>query len=465
MTAEGAAPGPENPYDPPLAGDRPRGEGSGIPRWRKLSLLGGLYFSQGMPYGFQVMALPVLLRERGVSLSAIGFASALALPWMLKALWAPLVDRYASDRFGRRRSWIVPLLVLLTAVLGLTAAVCAAGEVQIGVLLGVVFVCNLLTATMDIAVDGLAVELLEPEELGLGNVAQYCGYRIGMLVSGGLLLAASVSVGWSGYFAILTALTGVALLAFLLLLPEEPRPQEQVLEARETFGALLRTLWGTVGTRQGAWLLVFLASYRAGETLIDGMFKPWLVDQGFSREQIGLWVGTWGALAAVVGSLAGGLLATRVSVRRALSAVLVLRLVPLAVSWWITTPMALAAGPPSAATVIAITCFENAVGAALTTILFAFMMASVDRRIGATHYTLLASIEVFGKSPGYVFGGVLADSWGIPATFFLGVLLSAWVLVLWQPRRLTWAAGVAALVTIALWVAGALAVGAAPGGG
>ena len=190
-----------------------------------------------------------------------------------------------------------------------------------------------------------------------------------------------------------------------------------------------------------------------------------LVDQGFTREQIGLWVGTWGALAAVIGSLVGGLLATKLTVRRALTAVLLLRLVPLALSWWITTPQALASGAPSAATVIGITCLENAVGAALTTILFAFMMASVDRRIGATHYTLLASVEVFGKSPGYMLGGLLADHWGIPATFFLGVLLSAWVLVLWKPQRLSWGALLAAAVTVGLWVLCALGFGAAPPSG
>jgi len=460
---EGADPGPDPPHDPPAAGE-PR-PSAGIPRWRKLSTLGGLYFAQGMPYGFQVMALPVILRERGVSLSAIGFASALALPWMLKALWAPLVDRYASDSFGRRRTWIVPLLALLACVLGLTAAAYSFGEVTVGSLMLVVFVCNLLTATLDIAVDGLAVELLEPHELGLGNVAQYCGYRIGMLASGGLLLAFSEVLGWSNYFKVLATLTALVLMLFMLLLPVEPPAEAKQLEARESFRALLGALWKTMATRQGAWVLVFLACYRAGETLIDGMFKPWLVDQGFSREQIGVWVGTYGALAAVVGSLAGGILASRVSVQRALSAILLLRLAPLVASWWITTPVALAGGPPSAELVIWITCLENAVGAALTTILFAFMMASVDRRIGATHYTLLASIEVFGKSPGYFFSGLIADHWGIPGTFFLGVLLSAWVLVLWLPQQLTWAALFTGLGTVVLWLAVALGFGAGPPAG
>ena len=75
----------------------------------KLAFLLALYFVQGLPFGFQAKALPIYLREQGVGLTEIGLLGALALPWMLKALWAPLVDRYGSTRFGRRKSWIVPM--------------------------------------------------------------------------------------------------------------------------------------------------------------------------------------------------------------------------------------------------------------------------------------------------------------------------------------------------------------------
>ena len=76
---------------------------------RKLLPLLALYFSEGLPFGFQAIALPLLLRERGVSLEAIGLAGLLSAPWLAKAFWAPLVDRYGSRRFGRRKSWIVPM--------------------------------------------------------------------------------------------------------------------------------------------------------------------------------------------------------------------------------------------------------------------------------------------------------------------------------------------------------------------
>jgi PAT family beta-lactamase induction signal transducer AmpG len=70
---------------------------------KKLATLLTLYFAQGLPFGFQATALPLMLRERGVSLQAIGFASVLATPWLAKALWAPWVDRYGSRRCSPRR--------------------------------------------------------------------------------------------------------------------------------------------------------------------------------------------------------------------------------------------------------------------------------------------------------------------------------------------------------------------------
>jgi MFS family permease len=87
----------------------------------KLALLTSLYFSQGLPFGFFTQALPVFLREEGMGLGAIGLTSMLALPWALKFLWAPAVDRYGSERFGRRKSWIVPLQLCAALLLGAIA--------------------------------------------------------------------------------------------------------------------------------------------------------------------------------------------------------------------------------------------------------------------------------------------------------------------------------------------------------
>ena len=174
---------------------------------RKLGILWTLYFVQGLPFGFQATALPVYLRAAGMSLTGVGLASALALPWSLKILFAPLVDRYGGSRLGRRRAWILPLQ------LGLLACCAAASLVPpedglVPILL-LVFDMNLFAATMDIAVDGLAIDVLEEGELGQGNVAQVVGYKAGMLTGGGLLVWASGRIGWEGLFLAMTALVAI----------------------------------------------------------------------------------------------------------------------------------------------------------------------------------------------------------------------------------------------------------------
>src|SRR5687768_5555418 len=86
-------------------------------RLGRYGLLGSLYFSQGLPFGFFTLAVPVLLRSRGVDLQTLGASSLLLAPWSFKFVWGPL-----TDRFGTRRQWILPLQALTVLVLvGLAA--------------------------------------------------------------------------------------------------------------------------------------------------------------------------------------------------------------------------------------------------------------------------------------------------------------------------------------------------------
>ncbi|SEK36525.1 Predicted arabinose efflux permease, MFS family [Stigmatella aurantiaca] len=392
----------------------------------KLGLLGALYFVQGMPFGFQATALPVYLRTQGVSVTAIGFLGLLSLPWMFKALWAPLVDRYGSARIGRRKSWILPLQAALAATCALAAFVPV--ETGLPALLGLIFVMNLLAATQDIAVDGFAVDSLRPEEMGLGNAAQVVGYKLGMLTGGGLLVWASQSIGWRGLFLSMAALS---LIVFgVTAFAREPAPREHSGE-RTTWREVLSRLRQVFLLPGTGWVLLFIATYKFGESLSDVLYKVFLVQEGISPAQIGLWVGTWGMAASLLGSTAGGLLATRMPLLGALTLTASLRILPLAGRWW------LAQFGVSDASIIGVTMAEEFFGGALTTVMFAFMMSQTDPRIGATHYTLFASLEVLGKAPGGPIGGLLVGEahWSYAQAFLLGTVLSVTFLFLLLPLR------------------------------
>lgn len=383
----------------------------GLVASNKLVTLLLLYFAQGLPYGFQATTLPLMLRARGVSLQAIGFAGLLAAPWLFKALWAPWVDRWGSSRFGRRKSWIVPMQAALCG-----CACWAARSQQPSVLYGLVFAMNLFAATQDIAVDGLAVSWLEPSELGVGNAVQVVGYKLGMLTGGGLLIWASDRIGFSGVFYAMAALMLVVMLVALGIRETEhtTAPDSERSSVREVFLQLKAAL-----RESAAWpLIAVVVSYKMGETLADAMWKPMLFDRGFSAPQVGLWTGTYGMVASLIGSFLAGWWVRAYSMPKALLWTALLRAAGVAAEWWISVQ-----DTPSAANVIGVTCIEHILGGAITTVMFALMMRHTQREIGGTHYTLLASLEVWGKLPFGLLSGAIAQRFGYSVVFGAGTLL------------------------------------------
>lgn len=373
----------------------------------KLAALGALYFAQGLPFGVQATALPLLLRERGATLEAVGFAGLLALPWLGKALWAPLVDRYGWPRFGRRKSWIVPMQLGLAA-----CAVAAAFTQQVAALAGLVLAMNVFAATQDIAVDALAVSWLQPGQLGPGNALQVIGYKLGMLTGGGLLVYASRWIGWQGLFLAVAALMiAIALWSARLTEPTQSAPPP----ARE----IRIRLWDALGQPGTRALLLVMLTYKTGESMADAMWKPMLLDRGIAASDIGLWAGTWGMICSLVGTSYAGVLARRIALPGLLIWTAALRALSLIAEWWAAANIA-----ASAPALIAITCIEHLAGGAITTAVFALMMHHTDREIGATHYTLLASVEVLGKTPAGALSGVIARAVGYPGLFAIAVALS-----------------------------------------
>jgi PAT family beta-lactamase induction signal transducer AmpG len=273
----------------------------------------------------------------------------------------------------------------------------------------------LFAATQDIAVDALAVSWLEPDELGPGNAVQVVGYKLGMLTGGGLLVWASGSIGWSGLFNAMAALL-FAVLCMSIVMHE---PASEASGIGELTNASLRDVLARLGQafKQPSMLalIVLVMTYKSGETLVDAMWKPMLFDRGFPAPQIGLWTGTFGMLFSLIGSSVAGFSTRRLTPSTALLWAATMRASGVAAEWWLSL-----LAQPSATSVIVVTCVEHLVGGAITTVMFALMMRHTDREIGGTHYTLLASLEVWGKLPLAALSGLLAARLGYAGLFALG---------------------------------------------
>lgn len=387
---------------------------------RKLGLLFALYFCQGLPGGFLAVAVPVILREQGLDLTTIGLASALSLPWVLKVLWAPLVDGHGSPRIGRRKSWLLPAQAGMLVV---TLAFIAVRPEQSLWAVAVLFlVLNVFAATQDIAVDGWAVDMLEPHEIGPANSAQVGGFKVGNLVGGGVLLALSAVIGWRGDFAIMAALIA-ATMVLVAVTPERPTPT--VNRPSSTADAAAR-LWRTIKA-QGPGLWLFFVYAKFGETFGGAMIKPMLVDRSWSRELIGTLDGVVGSLATIAGALIAGWLIRRRNWAWALagcSSLQGLALIALAMVH-AATPMSPVQGVPTA--LVELTCVlavENLAGGGVGVCIFALAMRRADPSIGASLFTAAQVTYMAGAFLAGPSSGALADSVGYTIPVIAGGVMA-----------------------------------------
>ncbi|HEY5450019.1 MAG TPA: MFS transporter [Polyangia bacterium] len=373
----------------------------------KLGLLGALYFSQGLPFGFFSQALPVLLRKQGVSLGQIGLSYLLVLPWALKFLWAPLIDRRFLPAFGRRKSWIVPLQLASVVVL---AGLASSLANSMTVLMVAILLLNLLAATQDIATDGLAIDMLAPSERGIANGLQVAGYRVGMIVGGGVLLILHDRLGAARTFLAMAALTAVATMPIAA-----SRERRHVLPpAPNVSGSTPHFL-----RRPGAWrLLSLVIVYKAGDAFATGMLRPFLADAGLTLTDIGWLLGTVGFVAGLVGALAGGVLVNAVGRRAALTAFGLLQAAAVAGYAYV------ALGKPTPPTLYMVCAAEHFAGGMATAALFTCMMDWCSSDASATDYTVQASAVVIATAVAAAAAGFSAQALGYFGHFCLSTLFA-----------------------------------------
>lgn len=390
--------------------------GSWTPTWARLGLLGSLYFSQGLPFGFFTQALPVMLREAGYSLGEVGLASLLALPWALKFLWAPAVDRYSLPKIGRRKSWIIPLQ--LTAVAVLAALGFFLQTDSMTTLMVAVFMLNLIAATQDIATDGLAVDMLQPKERGLGNALQVAGYRVGMVIGGGALLILHERLGTSATFLSMAVMTALATIPIVMA----PEPSARDAEVRVPMGHV-HFLWRPGALR----ILLLVVVYKGGDAFASSMLRPYLADTGWTLSDIGWLLGTVGFTAGLVGAVVGGALVNQLGRRQSLMLFAALQATTVAGYAF------LAGFAPAPETIYFLCAAEHLAGGMATAALFTCMMDWCSEDSSATDYTVQASAVVIATGVASAVAGFSAQAFGYVSHFAIATALAfAAVLVVRQ---------------------------------
>jgi PAT family beta-lactamase induction signal transducer AmpG len=369
-------------------------------------------FVSGLPLLLTGSVLQAWLKEDGVDLATIGLFALTGLPYALKFLWAPLMDRYAPLALGRRRGW---LLLAQLALIAALAALAAASPAQqpIGVAWAALLVA-FFSASQDIVVDAYRRESLADDEQGLGASLAVNGYRLGMLLAsgGGLILADHWSFPEVYLFMAGCMLVGVAT---TLLAPEPPA----AAGVPRTLGEAVVHPFLDYFRRQDALaILLFILLYKIGDAMASQMTTPFYLDLGFTKTEIGAVVKFFGFWATVAGGLAGGLIILRTGVLRSLWGFGILQGLSTAAFAW------LAVVGPSLTWLAAVIAFENFSSGLGTAAYVAFMANLTNRRFTATQYALLSSLmgvpRVFAAAP----TGWMAEALGwVP--FFLACALAA----------------------------------------
>ena len=302
-----------------------------IANGRLFIMIGALYFSQGVPLGVAMEALPTLLRRDGAPLHALAWLPLVGLPWVLKFLWAPMVDNHWRPAAGRRRSWILPMQCVVLACLVAVAAF-GISSASAAWVVGLMALASLASATQDIATDGLTAERFDGQALARANAVQVGGTMVGFFAGGPGSLMLAGYVGQTGALALLAAVVAFSLLMALgwreTALPApavaRPAPAAQTVANGTPPSAAQatprRATLAGFARRPGAWALA-LAAFLSAMTAVAGygLSKLFLVDAGWAVQDVGRIGMAGGMVTVLLGCGGGAWLVGRVGVRGALA--------------------------------------------------------------------------------------------------------------------------------------------------
>lgn len=362
-------------------------------------LMLALGFASGLPLYLTSSTLAAWMTNEGVSLKTIGVFSLVGSSYTFKWAWAPLMDRYFPPFLGRRRGWLVVTQVLLAGAL-----VCM-GQVNPRtdpfLMASLAALVAFFSASQDIVADAYRTDLLTEQERALGVSIFTLGYRIGMVIALAVALILSDIIGWKYTYAAMGGFLVVGVIAAAVgPEPKADQPPRTLADAVvKPFLEYYRRGWPYILA------LVFIVAFRVGDAVAFRMNTPFILKMGFTNTEYGLISKLPGMLGSISGALVGGLLVTKLGVRRSLflfgSAQALTNLLYPALGAYGKSDWFLGF-------TVATDNFTGGMGGAAITV---FMTALCNRNFSATQYALLSSLsaipmQLLGAVSGYLAEGL-----------------------------------------------------------
>jgi PAT family beta-lactamase induction signal transducer AmpG len=382
-------------------------------RNRRIGVVMLLGFSSGLPLALSGGTLQAWLAVAGVNIETIGLFALVGLPYTLKFLWSPLMDRFVPPFLGRRRGW------MLATQMALMGAIAAMGSLSPEnapfALAALALILSFSSASQDIVIDAYRTDVLHEKERGAGAAVSVLGYRIAMLVSGALALILSDQIGWHSTYWVMASLMMVGMLATWIA----PEPDGHIRPPKD----LEEAVWGPLKdffSRHGAaTLLLLIVLYKLGDAFAGTLTTAFLIrGVGFTATDVGTINKGLGMLATIGGALYGGALMARLGLYRALMLFGILQGVSN------LTFMGLAMAGKSYGIMVLAVGVENLCGGMGTAAFVALLMALCNHRYTATQYALLSALAAVGRVFVGPPSGYIVEAVGWVAFFFLTFLVA-----------------------------------------
>jgi PAT family beta-lactamase induction signal transducer AmpG len=359
--------------------------------WRMLSI-----FLLGMPSGLPLFligsTLKTWMRLEKVDLTVIGFFSFVGLPYTLKFVIAPFLDRYIPPFLGRRKSWMVIFQFTLAVLLALMSMINP--STQTTLLACLAFAIALASASQDIVIDAYRREVLSLDELGLGSSLAVLGYRLGTpLISGGLALIIAGQFGWRICYL---CMSGFMLLSILITY-FSAKESTSYINPRTLKEAVIEPFKEYFHRKDAFLILAFILLYKIGEQMASDMFSPFYVDLKFTLAEIAVVTKLYGFWAIIAGGFLGGIIMLKIGMKKSLWIFGIMQSLALLGFAWLGV-----VGHNNLLLTLVIT-FENISTGMATSAFSAFMASACDTKYTATQFALLSS---FMGIPRIFLGGV-----------------------------------------------------------
>lgn len=368
---------------------------------KKIVIVGLMGFSSGLPLALTGGTLQAWMAESGIDIRTIGLFSGVALPYSLKFLWSPIMDRFKLPFLGRRRGWILLTQFLLFAGI---LSIAILSPLKIPILLGTIALfISFSSASQDIVVDAYRTDILNEKERGIGAGTFVTGYRIAMLTSGAGALIMAEKIGWEKTYTIMAYL--ILLCVVWTLLADEAKGE--IRPPKTLDEAVKLPIIDFFSRRKPFLFLLLIILYKLADAYAGALTTAFLIKGvGFSPSDVGTINKGIGLFSLIIGAMVGGSIISKLGLFNSLLLFGVLQ----GLSNLSFTLLAIY-GKSYILFAFSVI-FENLSGGMGTSAFIALLMGMCNKNYSATQYALLSSIASVGRTIISPTSGFLAESVG-----------------------------------------------------